>query len=87
MYGLPVGKHLPGCRTESAGHELLPYVVNGLFAGMQHVGGVEAVVAQLVVQNLVGGKVVQWRVAELRRRQGGVGVSHELVDGQQQRGL
>ena len=35
----------------------LPEVIDGLLRGMEHVGRIEAVVAEFVVQQLIGGKI------------------------------
>ena len=55
--GLPVLDELAGPRTEVLLVETLPDVVDGLLRGVQHVGLVEAVVAQLVEHNLVGREI------------------------------
>ena len=46
-------------------------VVDGLWGGMQHVGCIEAVVAQLVEQDLVGREIEQ-RIPSPSQREGGL---------------
>ena len=47
----------------------LEYIIGGYIGWMHHVGGVETIVAQLVVKNLGGREI------------GGVATAAELVDG------
>ena len=44
--------------TEAPVLEALPHVVNRLLRGVQHVGGIKAVVAQFVEHDFVGRKII-----------------------------
>ena len=55
--GAPFGEVVLGSWREVAIDEALPDVVHGLCRGVQHVGSVEAVVAELVEDEFVGGEV------------------------------
>ena len=54
---LPLTEILPAVCREAPLHESLPEKVDSLLRGVQHVGSIEAVVAQLVQHNFVGRKV------------------------------
>ena len=55
----------------------LPEVIDGLLRGMEHVGRIEAVVAEFVVQQLIGGKIGHTRPLG----------PHHLVGSKEERGL
>ena len=57
--GAPLSDELACLVGEETILETAVDVVDGLWGGMQHVGCIEAVVAQLVEQDLVGGKISQ----------------------------
>ena len=57
LQGAPFGKVVLGSWREVAIYEALPDVVDSLCRGVQHVGGIEAVVAELVEDELVGGEI------------------------------
>ena len=53
----PFVQELFGARREVMLYQLLPDVLDGLRRGMQHVVSIEAIVAQLVHQDFVGGEI------------------------------
>ena len=71
--GMPVGKKLVRLGTEQMADQLLPHILYGLAAGMEHVVGIETIVAQLVVENLVGREITKM----------GPEGSHHFIGGQQ----
>ena len=46
---------------EIVGAEAFPHIVDGLFRGVEHVGRIETVIAQLVGDDFVGGEVFHER--------------------------
>ena len=76
LYGPPLLDEAAGSRAEVCLVESFPDVVYGLLRGVEHIGGVEAVVAQLVEHYLVGREVCAARVG-----------LHQAVGRHEQRGL
>ncbi len=65
----PLVEIVLGGITEVAVDQAFPDVFHGLGRGMEHVGGIETIVAELIHQELVGGEVGN----RARRRCGGSG--------------
>ena len=57
--GLPLGDETVGLGGEIGGGKALEDVVDSLLGGVQHVGSVETIVAQLVVHDFVGGEIME----------------------------
>ena len=62
--------------------EALPDVFHSLRRGVEHVFGIEAVVAEFIVDDLVGGEIGEWRVDS-----GEWTVCDYLIHCEQERGL
>ena len=58
LYGVPLGQEAGHGGTEEDAPHTLVDISHGLGAWMQHVLGIETVVAQFVVHNLVRGKII-----------------------------
>ena len=56
---VPVGKKVFGGWREVAVDQALPDVVHSLYRGVQHVGVIEAVVAEFVEDEFVGRKIMK----------------------------
>lgn len=69
------GSSLAGFFGELRTRKLLPDIINGHGRGVEHIVGIEAVVAELVELDLVGGEV------------GAAGFPGELIGSQQERGF
>ena len=57
FYRFPLAKVLSGRITENNGNKPFPNIIHCLLRGMEHVGSIKAIIAQFVVDNLVGGEI------------------------------
>ena len=58
LYWLPLAKIFTCGITKDNGNKPLPYIIHRLLGGMEHVGSIKAIVAQFVVYDLEGRKII-----------------------------